>query len=160
MLSRQKVKNNPVSRKQPSESFALLLIRWPQLQSALVKDYSSTCSRILYQKLPWWRHFVLLWYQFCGWKRWVETVVWKLRSNRALFDHFLSPQGVDLPDDFINLLESQLFRTLRIAAVSRWIGVGLGAVVALAALAMLIMQKQTVTITPSPNKDQRNNNRQ
>lgn len=69
--------------------------------------------------------------------------------------HFAYPfrQGVDLPDEFVNMMEAQLFRTLRIAGVGRWIGVGLGLLMFLAALAMYVMQRQSITITPSPTKE-------
>nr|WBU77220.1 sensory neuron membrane protein [Odontothrips loti] len=75
----------------------------------------------------------------------------------SLIPIFWVEEGVDLPDDFINLLETQLFRTLRIAAVGRWIGVGLGFLMALGGLALYVMHRQSVTITPSPTKDQQNN---
>ncbi|XP_026294183.1 sensory neuron membrane protein 1-like [Frankliniella occidentalis] len=77
----------------------------------------------------------------------------------ALIPIFWIEEGVDLPDDFVNLLETQLFRTLRIAAVGRWIGVGLGCLLALGGLAVYILQRQSVTITPSPTKVQEMNGR-
>nr|WBU77221.1 sensory neuron membrane protein [Odontothrips loti] len=56
-------------------------------------------------------------------------------------------EGIDLPDVFLELLETNLFRTLRIMDAATWTALGLGLLLALGGAALFVLRRKTTTLT-------------